>query len=149
MAAQLDNILVQAKDRQAAAQRLAEILGVAWAPARIGPFTAVYVSDSLTIDFDKWSGNIPKGHYAFRVDESEFQVILARMVAMEIAYRSLPHGPEDRQVNTSLGSRIVYWSEPDGHVWELLTESYARAPVQGTGPEKYFQVISSIPIPRA
>ena len=23
---------------------------------------------------------------------------------------------------------IVYWNQPDGHVWELLTVSYARRP---------------------
>jgi hypothetical protein len=31
-------------------------------------------------------------------------------------------------VNTAHGGRIVYWSEPDGHVWEALTVSYARRP---------------------
>jgi hypothetical protein len=36
------------------------------------------------------------------------------------------HGPTDMQVNTQYGGRIVYWSEPDGHVWEALTVSYAR-----------------------
>jgi hypothetical protein len=30
------------------------------------------------------------------------------------------------RVNTSHGGRIVYWSRPDGHVWEALTVSYAR-----------------------
>ena len=43
-------------------------------------------------------------------------------------YRSMPHGPMDLQVNTTHGGRIVYWSEPDGHVWEALTVSYARQP---------------------
>jgi len=26
------------------------------------------------------------------------------------------------------GRHIVYWREPDGHVWEALPVSYARAP---------------------
>lgn len=25
------------------------------------------------------------------------------------------------------GGRIAYWNEPDGHQWEVLTVSYARA----------------------
>ena len=29
------------------------------------------------------------------------------------------------------GGRIVYWNEPDGHVWEALTVSYARRPRRG------------------
>ncbi len=32
------------------------------------------------------------------------------------------------QINTDHGGRIVYWKEPDGHVWEALTQSYARQP---------------------
>jgi len=34
----------------------------------------------------------------------------------------------DMRINTEHGGRIVYWSEPDGHVWEALTVSYARQP---------------------
>lgn len=36
------------------------------------------------------------------------------------------HGPVDFQVNTQQGGSIVYWNEPDGHQWEMLTVSYAR-----------------------
>ena len=54
MTIQLDHILIPSKDRVAAAKQLAEILGVEWGPAKIGPFTAVHVSDSFTIDFDEW-----------------------------------------------------------------------------------------------
>jgi hypothetical protein len=32
------------------------------------------------------------------------------------------------QINTSHGGQSVYWSEPDGHAWEILTVSYARQP---------------------
>jgi len=52
--------------------------------------------------------------------------VLARIQARGIDYRSLPHGPVDKQVNTQHGGRIVYWGQPDGHVWEMLTVSYAR-----------------------
>ena len=34
----------------------------------------------------------------------------------------------DQQVDTTHGGRIVYWNEPDGHQWEMLTASYARVP---------------------
>jgi hypothetical protein len=65
------------------------------------------------------------------VSEPEFDDILARIRACGIEYRSTPHGAADRQVNTQHGGRIVYWSEPDGHVWEALTVSYARQPRKG------------------
>ena len=136
MAVQLDHLLVFSKNREAAAKLLAQILGVTYGPAAIGPFTAVHVNDDLTIDFDEWTEDFPKGHYCFRVTEPEFQQILGRLVALGVPYRSLPHGAEDHKVNTSLGSPIVYWSQPDGHVWELLIQSYARASGQRSGQQK-------------
>jgi len=132
MAVELDHLIIPARDKIAAARQLARILDVSWAPASVGPFVAVHVNEGLTIDFDQWTEDFPKGHYCFRVSEPEFEVILARMQALGVAYRSRPHGEPDYAVNTSMGGRIVYWGEPDGHVWELLTESYARAaPQQG------------------
>ena len=41
--------------------------------------------------------------------------------------RSMPLGPVDMQIDTARGGRIVYWSAPDGHVWEALIVSYARS----------------------
>ena len=40
-------------------------------------------------------------------------------------YRTLL-GPEDLQLNTRLGGRNFYWNDSDGHIWEVLTVSYAR-----------------------
>ena len=128
MAVQLDHTIVPSRDRKAAAEMLAHLLGVPWAESGVGPFCPVYVSDSLTLDFDQSDEPFPVLHYCFRVSEPEFDGILARIQARGIAYRSTPHGPVDRQVNTLHGGRIVYWNEPDGHVWEALTVSYARQP---------------------
>jgi hypothetical protein len=124
----LDHAIVPSRDRKAAAERLATVLGVPWAESAIGPFSAVYVSDGLTLDFDQADGSFPVLHYCFRVGEGAFDAILARLQQHGIAYRSTPHGAPDLQVNTRHGGRIVYWSEPDGHVWEALTQSYARRP---------------------
>ena len=56
----------------------------------------------------------------------EFDAILERIKAAGISYRSTAHGPVDFQVDTQHGGSIVYWNEPDGHQWEMLTVSYAR-----------------------
>jgi len=127
MSVQLDHTIVFARDRKAAAQLIAAILEVPWsAECGVGPFSAVYVNDGLTLDVDQLNGDVPVQHFCFRVDEPAFDGIVARLAARGIAWRSTPHGPVDRQVNTAHGGRIVYWSEPDGHVWEALTVSYAR-----------------------
>lgn len=129
----LDHMIVPARDRVAAARRLAQLLGVPWAEqAAVGPFSPVYVSDTLTLDFDEWTESVPRQHYAFRVTDAEFDAILARLQAAGIAFRSTPAGPDDHRVNPAFGGRLVYWGDPDGHVWEILTVSYARAPAPAT-----------------
>ncbi|MDB5860911.1 MAG: bleomycin resistance protein, partial [Ramlibacter sp.] len=67
-------------------------------------------------------------HFCFRVSEAEFDAILARIEAEDIPYRSGVSGPDDRRINTEYGGRMIYWNEPDGHQWEMLTVSYARQP---------------------
>lgn len=128
MGIQLDHMIVPARDRRAAAELLAGILNVPWSETGMGPFSPVYVNDGLTLDFDQAEGVFPILHYCFRVSEAGFDGILARLKARGIAFRSTPQGPNDMQVNTAWGGRIVYWNEPDEHVWEALTLSYARQP---------------------
>lgn len=122
----LDHTIVPARDKVAAARQLAELLGVPWSDRGVGPFAPVYVNDGLTLDFDQMDEPFAPRHYCFRVDEAAFDAIVARIKQAGIRYRSNPHGPADMQINTRQGGRIVYWDEPDGHYWELLTVSYAR-----------------------
>ncbi len=138
MSIQLDHLLVPSKDRIAAAKVLAEILGVPWAEqGRVGPFSAVFVNEGLTLDFDQWTEEFPKQHICFRVDQEGFDEILSRIQSCGLAYRSTPHGPVDYKANPAFGGSIVYWDQPDGHVWELLTVSYERqdkGPASAPGP---------------
>ena len=126
MSIHLDHLMVPSSNKLAAAKLLAEILGVAWSATGIGPFAPVYVNDGLTLDFDEWAEPVPQIHFCFRVSEDAFDAILARLQAAGIPYRSSVHGPLDSQIDVEHGGRIVYWNEPDGHQWEMLTVSYAR-----------------------
>jgi catechol 2,3-dioxygenase-like lactoylglutathione lyase family enzyme len=127
MAVQLDHVIVPSRDRQAGAEFLATILGVPWErTTAVGPFSPVYVNDGLTFDFAQADGPFPLLHYCFRVSETDFDAILARLQAKRIPYRSKPMGPADMTIDTHHGGRGVYWNEPEGHVWEALTVSYAR-----------------------
>ena len=128
MAIHLDHVLVPCRNKVASAKLLAGLLGVSWSETGVGPFAPVFVSDGLTLDFDQWDEPFTLVHYCFRVSEAEFDAILGRIRAAGIAYRSAVHGPVDMQVDTQHGGRIVYWNEPDGHQWEMLTVSYARRP---------------------
>ena len=118
--------MVLSHNKVEAGQFLARMLNVASGQAAVGPFFSVYVNDSLTFDFDEVAEPYPVQHFCFRVTDAEFDEILERIRRAGIQFRSRPHGPDDRAVNTQMGGRILYWTAPDGHIWEVLTKSYAR-----------------------
>jgi catechol 2,3-dioxygenase-like lactoylglutathione lyase family enzyme len=128
MRIELDHVIVSARDQKASAGRLAKLLGVPWSESGAGPFSPVYVNEGLTLDFIDDSSDFPIQHLCFRVDDAAFDAILSRLQEAGIKYRSTVRGPEDLRINTDYGGRMVYWNEPDGHQWEMLTVSYARAP---------------------
>jgi hypothetical protein len=126
MAIQLDHFIVSSHNRIASAKQLAELLGVPWEETAWGLFSPVYINDGLTLDFIQTDEDYPVEHYCFRVSPDEFDAILERIKAAGMEYRSTVRGPVDFQVDTQFGGKGVYWNEPDGHQWEMLTVSYAR-----------------------
>ena len=130
MAIALDHLIVPSRDPVASAERLASLLGVPWEHG--GHFTPVHVNDGLTLDFAREDA-FERHHYCFRVGDAEFDAILGRIRAAGIAYRSRPHGEDDFAINTRLGGRNIYWNDADGHVWEILTVSYARPKPSAAG----------------
>ncbi|MEQ1686202.1 MAG: VOC family protein [Burkholderiaceae bacterium] len=126
MPIELDHTLVPSHHKLASAKLLAELLGVPWAESGAGPFSPVFVNRGFTLDFVETAEPFPIYHFCFRVKQAEFEAILARLQAAGIAYRSSVRGPVDMEVNTDYGGNMVYWNEPDGHQWEMLTVSYAR-----------------------
>ncbi len=126
MGIRLDHVIVPSHDRVAAARSLAELLDVPWRESGPGGFVPVYVNATLTLDFADRE-QFEHYHVCFHVDDAEFDAILGRIRAAGIKYRSSPHGEDDLKVNTRLGGKNVYWKDADGHQWEILTVSYARA----------------------
>ncbi|MEN3278185.1 MAG: hypothetical protein V7631_3975 [Massilia sp.] len=123
---ELDHVIVSARDRVAAARLLGELLDVPWEPTALGIFAPVYVNDRLTLEFVSTEEAFPVEHFCFRVSDGEFDAIVSRLDAAGIGWRGTVSGPNDRQVGTTHGGRNIYWDEPAGHRWEILTVSYAR-----------------------
>jgi hypothetical protein len=121
MTIHLDHTIVPARNKVAAAKLLADLLAVPWAESGIGPFAPVYVNDGLTLDFIETDEDFPVYHFCFRVTQKEFDAILSRIKTAGIKYRSSVRGPMDMQINTEYGGSMVYWNEPEGHQWEMLT----------------------------
>lgn len=125
MSVELNHTIVTARDRQASAAFLADVLGLA-APTPFGPFMVVELANGVSLDFaDAGGGDITPQHYAFLVSEAEFDEILGRIQARGLPYRADPHGRRPGEINRTDGGRGVYFPDPDGHVLEIITRPYS------------------------
>lgn len=127
MTIELDHFVVPARNQQASAKLLAQLLGVPVGNPD-APAPRVYINKGLTLAFVARTEEFPVHHYCFRVTEKEFDSIFDRIEKAGIKYRSTAKGPANMQINKEFGGRNVFWDEPEGHEWEILTVSYARPP---------------------
>ena len=123
MAIQLNHTIVPARDAQASATFLAEMLG-RLPPVRFGPFWAVALDNGVTLDFQRSDEAIPIEHYAFLVSEEEFDAIFARIRARGLPYWADPMHQRPSEINHNDGGRGLYWNDPNGHYLEIITRSY-------------------------
>jgi catechol 2,3-dioxygenase-like lactoylglutathione lyase family enzyme len=121
MAIELNHTIVPARDKEASARFFAQIFGVPY-DGPMSHFAPVRVNDRLTLDFDQ-ADSFEHHHYAFHVDDHEFDAIFQRVQEAGIAWGSGPRTMEDRQLNNRKGGRGVYFRDPNGHVLELLTRA--------------------------
>jgi catechol 2,3-dioxygenase-like lactoylglutathione lyase family enzyme len=121
MAIVLDHTIVPAHDKKAAAQFFARIFGVPYRPTA-GHFAPVQVNDALTFDFADEETFQPH-HYAFHVNDGEFDAIFGPVKTEGIPYGSQPWTLDDGKLNQRRGGRGVYFRDPDGHILELMTRT--------------------------
>ena len=123
MAIRLNHTIVAAHDKEIAAKFLSEILGLP-APSLVGPFAVVRVSEDTSLDYMDADGEIASQHYAFLVDELEFDQIFMRIRERGLTYWADPYRHERDQINTWDGGRGVYFDDPNGHLLEIITRPY-------------------------
>lgn len=121
MSIELNHTIVPAHDKQAAAQFYARMFGLS-VGAPFGPFSPVRVNDALTLDFADRQTFEPH-HYAFFVDDAEFDRIFARIQAAGIPFSADPHAQEMGLINHRNGGRGFYFRDLDGHILEVLTRA--------------------------
>ena len=119
MAITLNHTIVPSKDKVAAAEFFAKIFGLSYDGA-VGHFAPVKVNETLTMDFDN-RDVLDHNHYAFHVDDEEFDQIFGRIKAENVTYGSGPRDLDDMQINTRRGGRGFYFLDLDGHILELMT----------------------------
>ncbi|HKV15472.1 MAG TPA: VOC family protein [Reyranella sp.] len=124
--AALNHIIIPAKDKDASASFLADILGVKAQPPW-GPFRPVQTSNGVTLDFVD-SKDVRTQHYAFLVEEGEFDGAFERLKKSGAAYFANHDRSGAGEINHYWGGRGVYFDDPNGHWMELLTRPYGSQP---------------------
>jgi catechol 2,3-dioxygenase-like lactoylglutathione lyase family enzyme len=123
MAIQLNHTIVRVRDKAESARFLTEILGLD-EPTSYGPFLIVQVDNEVSLDFADDHGPVHPQHYAFLVDESEWDEIFGRIRERGLSYWADPMKKRPGEFNTNDGGRGVYWEDPNGHFLEIITRPY-------------------------
>ena len=116
----LNHTIVPAKDKVASAEFFARIMGLPYEGVH-GGFAPGRVNDALTLDFAE-NDHLAHHHDACHVSEGEFDAIFGRIKSEGLKYGSGP-GPSryDMDINHRKDGRGVYFDDPNGHSYELLT----------------------------
>lgn len=124
MSIQLDHTIVHSVDRQAAADFLADILGLK--PGTVwGTFLPLELGNGVTLDYATVDAkDITPQHYAFLVPEPDFDAMLARLKATGTGYWADPACTRPGEINRNDGGYGVYFKDPSGHYLELITRPY-------------------------
>jgi hypothetical protein len=123
MTVQLNHTIVHVSDKDRASEDLAEILGVA-PPTTFGPFRVLELSNGVSLDFADDHGAPDGQHYAFLVEEDDFDAIQQRIVDRGLDFWADPFHRRPDEINTNDGGRGLYWSDADGHNLEIITVPY-------------------------
>jgi catechol 2,3-dioxygenase-like lactoylglutathione lyase family enzyme len=129
MSIKLNHTIAAAHNKEASAAFFTEIMGLP--PAlRVGPFAVVQVGDT-SLDYmniedyrSSANGEIASQHYAFLINEAEFDEIFARIRERRLTYWADPGRHERDRINTWDGGRGLYFEDPNGHLLEIITRSY-------------------------
>ena len=122
MTVRLNHTIVAARDRHESATFLAEILGLA-PPQTYGPFAVVQLDNEVSMDFMD-DADLHQRHYAFLVDEDDFDAFFARIRDRALPFWADPFEQQPGEINTHDGGRGLYWQDPSGHKLEIITRPY-------------------------
>jgi catechol 2,3-dioxygenase-like lactoylglutathione lyase family enzyme len=132
MAVTLDHTIVHARDAQATAKFLTEILGLA--PHRnLAHFVVVQVGET-SLDLIQTDEKIASRHFAFLVSEAEFDEIFARIRARKLSFWADPFHRQPGEINHWDDGRGVYFDDPNGHLLEVITRSYGSGGLDAKHP---------------
>jgi catechol 2,3-dioxygenase-like lactoylglutathione lyase family enzyme len=106
MSVQLHHTIVWCRDKDVSARFFNEILGLP-TPVAFGPFLLADLENGVSLDFHEVEGEIASQHYAFLINEDEFDQIFGRITDRGIDYWADPGRQRPAQINRFDGGRGV------------------------------------------
>jgi catechol 2,3-dioxygenase-like lactoylglutathione lyase family enzyme len=132
MTTELNHTIIWATDKAASAKFLAGILGLEVAP-EWSHFVPIRLANGVTLDFAE-AANVRPQHFAFLVGEAEFDAALTRLKHAGTAFYADFNRAGRGEINHLYGGRGVYFDDPDGHLFELITRPYGPVPERWVEP---------------
>ena len=123
MAVMLNHTIIWCSDKERSSSFLTRILGLP-APETFYHFKVVRLDNGVSLDFMQKDGKVSPQHYAFLISEAEFDAIFGRIRAEGVSHWADPNRTQPGQINLNDGGRGVYFSDPDGHMLEVITRPY-------------------------
>ena len=85
---------------------------------------SVTLDDGVRLDYAEPGIEFPGQHYALLVTDDVFDRALERIKADGILFWADPAMRRPNEINTNHGGRGVYFDDPSGHHFELITQPY-------------------------
>jgi catechol 2,3-dioxygenase-like lactoylglutathione lyase family enzyme len=126
MSVELNHIILYVNDKRASTRLLADVLGLTLEPDWSG-FVPLKTKNGVTPDFAE-SDNVRSQHCAFLVSEREFDAALERVRRAAIRFFAEFDGSGEGEINHLYGGRGFYFRDPNGHLFELITQPYGPTP---------------------
>jgi catechol 2,3-dioxygenase-like lactoylglutathione lyase family enzyme len=117
-----NHLAIAAADKHRSATFLTSLLGLP-DPTSWGPFVSVHLDDGVHLDYAEPGIEFPGQHYALLVSDEIFDHAVDWITADGIAYWAGP-GHTPGEINHNHGGRGVYFDDPSGHHFELITQPY-------------------------
>jgi catechol 2,3-dioxygenase-like lactoylglutathione lyase family enzyme len=124
VSAKLNHTIVWCSDQEKSAKFLTDILGLPPARRFMG-FLVVDLANDVSLDYlPAESEPIALQHFAFLITEAEFDAALPRVRKLAKQIWADPARKQPGRINHHFGGRGVYFEDPDGHLFELITKPY-------------------------
>ena len=120
---ELNHTIIWCSDKQRSAGFLTQILDLP-AARTFFHFLVVDLDNGVSLDYYEKEGPVSPQHYAFLVNDDEFDAAFARIQEGGLSYWGDPARTQLGQINDHFGGRGVYFADPDNHLMELITRPY-------------------------